>query len=178
MPRSQFSQGALYEIGSALSLFQAKNYADEFRAALEGKILPRPVTQDETVAAVAEDRSDETSRDFVSGRHWRRNLKAASIRRFRCASTEHDGLSHSCIARKAPTVASTSSLAHNGRIITWFEPPIVKVQVKSTEWKRSAIRSLQALYGKVGIEIWPSGDFGYIHRAGAIFREVQEQPCD
>ena len=31
VPRTSFSQGALYEIGSALSLFQLKNYADEFR---------------------------------------------------------------------------------------------------------------------------------------------------
>ena len=41
VPRLQFSQGALYETGSALSLFQIKNYADEFRAALEGKKLRR-----------------------------------------------------------------------------------------------------------------------------------------
>jgi len=32
VPRTQFSQGALYEIGSALTLFQVKNYADEFRS--------------------------------------------------------------------------------------------------------------------------------------------------
>jgi predicted Mrr-cat superfamily restriction endonuclease len=33
-PRTRFSQGALYEIGSAMSLFQVKNYSDEFLAAL------------------------------------------------------------------------------------------------------------------------------------------------
>lgn len=37
IPRTHFSQGALYEIGSAMSFFQIKNYADEFRAAAEGK---------------------------------------------------------------------------------------------------------------------------------------------
>src|SRR5690606_41987272 len=31
VPRTRFSQGALYEIGSAMSLFQVKNYADEMR---------------------------------------------------------------------------------------------------------------------------------------------------
>lgn len=31
LPRTHFSQGALYEIGSAMSLFQVRNYADEFR---------------------------------------------------------------------------------------------------------------------------------------------------
>ena len=37
IPRTSFSQGALYEIGSAMSLFQVRNYADEFLAVLEGK---------------------------------------------------------------------------------------------------------------------------------------------
>ena len=65
VPRTQFSQGALYEIGSAMSLFLVKNYADEFRAVVEGKAAPvTPVAQDESVAAVAED-IEETTRDFV-----------------------------------------------------------------------------------------------------------------
>lgn len=65
VPRTQFSQGALYEIGSAMSLFLVKNYADEFRVALEGKpVLVTPVAQDESVAAVAED-IEEGTRDFV-----------------------------------------------------------------------------------------------------------------
>ena len=34
IPRTAFSNGALYEIGSALTLFQIKNYAEEFLAAL------------------------------------------------------------------------------------------------------------------------------------------------
>ncbi len=54
-----------HEIGSAISLFQVKNYADEFRAAMEGKPVPVALTaQDETVAAVAED-IEETTKDFV-----------------------------------------------------------------------------------------------------------------
>ena len=67
VPRTQFSQGALYEIGSALSLFLVRNFAEEFRAALEGKppSVP-PVAQDESVAAVAED-IEEATRDFVNG---------------------------------------------------------------------------------------------------------------
>ena len=38
VPRTNFSQGALYEIGSAMSFFQVKNYAEEFLAALENKV--------------------------------------------------------------------------------------------------------------------------------------------
>ena len=35
LPRTAFSQGALAEVGSALTLFMVKNYADEYLAALE-----------------------------------------------------------------------------------------------------------------------------------------------
>lgn len=62
--RTRFTQGALYEIGSAMSLFQVKNYADEFRAALEGKAVAPPVIEDVSAKAVAED-MEETTRDFV-----------------------------------------------------------------------------------------------------------------
>jgi restriction system protein len=65
LPRNQFSQGALYEIGSAMSLFRVKDYADTFRAAFEEKQMPvSPVVQDETVAKTAED-VEETTKDFV-----------------------------------------------------------------------------------------------------------------
>jgi restriction system protein len=38
VPRTRFSQGALYEIGSAMSLFLVKNYADEFHTVLEAGV--------------------------------------------------------------------------------------------------------------------------------------------
>src|SRR5439155_5477331 len=55
LPRTQFSQGALYEIGAAMGFFQVRNYAHEFLAALEGKAAAPPVAKDETVGAVAEE---------------------------------------------------------------------------------------------------------------------------
>jgi restriction system protein len=65
VPRTTFSQGALYEIGSAMSFFQVRNYADEYIAALEGKPIPiaKP-GEDETVAYVVED-IEQTVRDFI-----------------------------------------------------------------------------------------------------------------
>lgn len=57
LPRTAFSQGALHEVGSALSFFQVKNYADEYFKALDkdfkGNIL-EPDT-DETVAQTADE---------------------------------------------------------------------------------------------------------------------------
>src|SRR5215469_1123788 len=65
-PRTRFSQGALYEIGSAMSFFQVKNYADEFQAALEGVAVAAPSVEgeDETISVVADD-IEQQSRDFV-----------------------------------------------------------------------------------------------------------------
>ena len=64
-PRTAFSQGALYEVGSAMTLFSVKNYADEFFAALEKKSrTPLPDEEDETVAATA-DEIIESTKDFI-----------------------------------------------------------------------------------------------------------------
>ena len=60
----QFSQGALYESGRALSLFQIRDYADESRQALTGQIATPPVAQDDKVAVAAKD-IEHTTRDFV-----------------------------------------------------------------------------------------------------------------
>ena len=38
VPRTKFTQGALYEIGCALSFFQVKTYAEEFLDALKGEV--------------------------------------------------------------------------------------------------------------------------------------------
>ncbi|MEO8351929.1 MAG: hypothetical protein ABI680_09370 [Chthoniobacteraceae bacterium] len=64
IPRTQFSQGALNEIGSALSLFQVRNYLEEFKAAFAGKSQPVPVATDPAIAAVSED-SEQSTRDFI-----------------------------------------------------------------------------------------------------------------
>jgi restriction system protein len=65
--RAQFSQGALFELGSALKVFKVKAHADEFRAALERKLA----TPDEKIlpsASVVTDEIEEQTRDFVSQR--------------------------------------------------------------------------------------------------------------
>ena len=55
LPRTSFSQGALYEIGSFMSLFTVKNYADEFLASLDKGFKKSLPEEDESVGATAEE---------------------------------------------------------------------------------------------------------------------------
>ena len=66
LPRTAFSQGALYEIGSAMSLFTVKNYADEFMAALDKDFKKNysSDSEDESVGATAEE-IIESTKDFI-----------------------------------------------------------------------------------------------------------------
>lgn len=66
LSRMVFSQGALYEIGSAMTLFSVKNYADEFLGALDKdfkKNYPSD-SEDESVGATADD-IIESTKDFI-----------------------------------------------------------------------------------------------------------------
>lgn len=67
LPRTAFSQCALYEVGSAMSFFSVKNFADEYLAALDKGFKKTAVStdeEDESVAATAED-IIETTKDFI-----------------------------------------------------------------------------------------------------------------
>lgn len=84
LPRTAFSQGALYEVGSAMSFFAIKNYANDFLEALAAKNI-KPVFADseeenETVAATAEDIIENT-RDYVL-KELSKNLKGYNLEDF------------------------------------------------------------------------------------------------
>ena len=66
LPRTAFSQGALYEVGSALSLFTVKNYAYEFIEALNDDFSKHPILNeaDTTVGATA-DEIIQSTKDFI-----------------------------------------------------------------------------------------------------------------
>lgn len=80
LPRTAFSQGALYEIGSFLSLFVVKNYADEFLAALDKSFKKESLIEDEPVGATAEDIIENT-KDFIL-KELSRQLKGYALEEF------------------------------------------------------------------------------------------------
>jgi len=162
LPRTQFTQGALYEIGSALSFFLVKNYADEFRVALEGKGAPvKPVSQDDSVAAVAED-IEETTRDFVLKR-LAQELKGHPFADFVAHLLNAMGY-RTRVSAEGPD-GGIDILAHKDEL--GFEPPIIKVQVKSSEGSIGD-PAASALYGKVG-----SGEFGLLVTLGTFSAQAK-----
>lgn len=126
-PRTHFSQGALYEIGSALSLFQVKTYADEFLAALKGEDL-RPVEEkDETVALVAQE-IEETTRDFII-KKLDQEFKGHAFTHLVAHLLNTMGY-RTRVSPEGPD-SGVDIVAHKDEL--GLEPPIIKVQVKSSQ---------------------------------------------
>jgi restriction system protein len=129
-PRTHFSQGSLHEIGSAISFFSVKTCADEFRTAVEGKALERvPVSEDETVTAVAEDIEEQT-RDYIL-KKLAQELKGGSFEDFIANLLRVMGYKTRQPKRGKGADGGVDIIAYKDEL--GFEPPIIKVQVKSKE---------------------------------------------
>lgn len=137
VPRAQFSQGALYEVGSAVTLFKVKNHEAEFLASLNGgsQVVDPPVSRDdndEAATTTAEEapnaeRIETHSRDFVVKRlmdqidgikfeHFVAHLLTCMGFRTQVTPASGDG-GFDIIAHRDPL---------------GLEPPIIKVQCKRT----------------------------------------------
>ena len=138
IPRTYFSQGALYEIGSAMTFFAVKNYADEFLAALDKGFKKSSAASDEddTVGATADD-IIESTKDFIL-KELSRNLKGYALEEFVADLLRAMGY-------------RTTVSAHGGDSgidITAYKdelPPRILVQVKSqdSDIKETTIQSLK-----------------------------------
>lgn len=153
VPRTAFSQGALYEIGSALSLFQVRNYADEFRAVLD-VTAPAPVVEDDSTGYSAEDLV-QTTRDFVLKR-LSQDLKGHPLATFVGHLLTTLGY-HVRVSIPGPD-GGVDIVAHKDEL--GFEPPLVKVQVKSSPGT-VGLSEVSALQGNVG-----QGAFGLLVTLG------------
>ena len=161
VPRTHFSQGALYEIGSAMTFFQVKNYADEFRAALEDKEFIKPPKEDETVGIVAEE-IENTTRDFILKR-LAQEIKGHAFEGFVAHLLGAMGYK-TREGQKGPD-SGIDIIAHKDEL--GFEPPIIKVQVKSTEGSVGD-PIVSALYGKVD-----TSEFGLLITLGSFTKQAQ-----
>ena len=140
LPRTAFSQGALYEIGSAISFFSVKNYADEYLAALDKNFKKTAVTtdteEDESVGATAEE-IVESTKDFIL-KELSKNLKGYDLEEFVADLLKAMGY-------------RTKVSPHGGDsgidIVAYKDelPPRIMVQVKSQDGdiKETTIQSLK-----------------------------------
>ena len=149
-PRTDFVQGALFEVGSAMSFFQVRTFADEFLTALEGKIVD---IIDPTISYVAEEIEEQT-RDFIL-KQLSKNLKGIPLEEFIQQLLEVMGYQARLSRRNEPSV---DIIAHKDEL--GFEPPIIKVQVKSQDGKISD-KDVAALMGKLS-----TNEFGLLVTLG------------
>ena len=125
-PRSQFSQPALYEIGSAITLFQVSNNAEEFLAALAGTPF-RVADVDAASAAETAVQAEESVEDFIV-KALKNNLSAKQFEQFMAALLRSMGY----FARVTPYGGDggIDIIAHKDEL--GFQPPVIKVQCKQT----------------------------------------------
>ena len=140
LPRTAFSQGALYEVGSAMSFFTVKNYADEYLAALDKGFKKTTLTtegeEDESVGATA-DEIVESTKDFIL-KELSKNLKGYALEQF---------VAELLRAMGYRMMVSTQG-GDSGIDITAYKdelPPRILVQVKSQDGdiKETTIQSLK-----------------------------------
>jgi restriction system protein len=142
VPRTKFSQGALYEIGSAMSFFQVKQFSEEFVAALQGHALLQPPKEDDSVSYVSED-IEQNTRDFIV-KALTTELKGHPFAEFVAHLLGTMGYR----TRLSPEGADggIDIVAHKDEL--GFEPPLIKVQIKSSS-DTVGDPLVSQLYGKV-----------------------------
>ena len=138
-PRTRFSQGALYEVGSALTFFLIKNYTDEYFNILSGgakKVNVSDESEDESVAATADD-IIESTKDFIL-KELSRRLKGYDLEVF--------------VADLLNAMGYRTTISPHGGdsgidIVAYKDelPPRIAVQVKSqdSDIKETTIQSLK-----------------------------------
>lgn len=138
LPRMVFSQGALYEIGSAMSLFSVKNYADEFLSVLDKDFMKNysSDSEDESVGATADDIIEGT-KDFIL-KELSRQLKGYDL----------EGFVEDLLRAMGYRTTISPQGGDSGIDITAYKdelPPRILVQVKSQDGdiKETTIQSLK-----------------------------------
>lgn len=161
IPRSNFSQGALYEIGSALSLFQVKNYSDEFISALEGKKTSQSNETDDSVTDILEV-TEQSTRDFIF-KKLSKELKGYPFEHFVAHILQIIGYK----TRVSPEGGDGGIDIVAFKDELGIEPPIIKVQVKSHDGDVTPDK-VQALYGNV-----ESGEYGLFITLGSYSKQAR-----
>jgi restriction system protein len=127
IPRAAFSQAALNEIGSALTMFRVRDNAEEFLTALEGQVFEADEIDEVSAEQVSAqtDQTEEGTRDFIIKR-LKSSLTPYQFEHFvahllRC-------MGYYARVTQASGDGGVDIIAHRDEL--GLEPPIIKVQCK------------------------------------------------
>ncbi|MBR2790558.1 MAG: restriction endonuclease [Eggerthellaceae bacterium] len=137
LPRTDFSQGALYEVGSALTLFQVKNYADEYLSALDKNFKPATAEEDDATVAATAENIEQATRDFIL-KELSRQLKGYDLEIFIADLLK--AMDYRVTVSPKGGDSGIDIIAYKDEL-----PPRILVQVKSTDGNvnESTIQSLR-----------------------------------
>lgn len=144
--RSKFSQNALYEMGSALTLFRISSYADEIIAALAndaGNDVPAEGDDEADATAAIVEQFQETTDDFIV-KKLKNDQSPYEFEHFVAHLLTCMGY-HARVT-KASGDGGIDVIAHRDEL--GFEPPIIKVQCKQSTGSFGR-PDVQKLYGSI-----------------------------
>lgn len=139
LSRDEFTQGALYELGSTLALFEVKSYSGEFLRRFEKGGGP---AEDDLEENVVRDIAEAT-RDFIARRlrlHFKGYAAEAFVADLFCA------MGYKASATRRNRDDGVDVIAHRDEL--GIEPPILKIQVKTNEANIGA-DAVKAFYAMV-----------------------------
>lgn len=171
-PRSEFSQSALHEIGSFLTMFRVKRHANEFLskvdlatadAAQDVSEAQDELADDDTATAAAAYQAEASTSDFVIKRLMA-ELTGHQFEEFMAHLLECMGYT----ARVTPKSGDggVDVIAHMDPL--GFQPPIVKVQCKRTT-AQTPRPDVDQLLGTLG-----DGEYGLFVNLGSYARGAVE----
>ena len=170
--RDAFSQGALYELGALLTLFEVKGFASEFHRKFETPdLLPRaPPPEDESELAIVRDISENT-RDYIA-RKIKTDLKGFPFEPF--MADLFRAMGYKARATRNMRDDGIDIIAHRDEL--GIEPPILKIQVKVIDSNVGAdcVKAFYAMVADrdVGIFVttsgYSSGAVSFAHTKGNL----------
>jgi restriction system protein len=176
VPRDEFSQAALHEIGSFLTMFRVRRYANEFLAKIN---LATPVsitTPSETLAEQQDEIADDNTATVSAAIQAEASTSDFIIKRLMTELTGHqfeEFIAHllECMGYTARVTPKSGDggvdvIAHMDPL--GFQPPIVKVQCKRTTGQ-TLRPDVDQLLGTLG-----DGEYGLFVNLGSFARGAVE----
>lgn len=175
-PRNEFSQSALHEIGSFLTLFRVRRYANEFLSKVNLAVAPSTTKMPDQDTDAQDDIADDDTATVTAALQAEASTSDFVIKRLMSELSGHqfeDFMAHllECMGYTARVTPKSGDggvdvIAHMDPL--GFQPPIVKVQCKRTTGQTSR-PDVDQLLGTLG-----DGGYGLFVNLGSFARGAVE----